>query len=94
MNVQRADPNKILNIIKAESEPLVSQFRLGYNTVLNLIYGYSERQIDTVLASNFGLFQRYGKAVFTGEKHLPMKAVFAKKKKMLAKMGYIDNEGG
>ncbi|MEK6960900.1 MAG: DEAD/DEAH box helicase [Nanoarchaeota archaeon] len=94
VNVQRADPNKILNIIKAESEPLVSQFRLGYNTVLNLIYGYSERQIDTVLASNFGLFQRYGKAVFTGEKHLPMKAVFAKKKKMLAKMGYIDNEGG
>lgn len=89
INRQRTDPDRISNIIKKESEPIVSQFRLGYNTVLNLLNGYNERQIDIVLASNFGLFQKYGVAVLTGEKHLPMKALFIKKKKQLQNMGYI-----
>ena len=93
VNRYRADLGKIEHIQKQESEPIISQFRLGYNTVLNLVHGYNERQIDMVLRSNFGLFQKYGPAVFTGERHLPVKAIFAKRKKTLERMGYLDPSG-
>lgn len=93
INRFKSDLAKVERIQKQESEPIVSQFKLGYNTILNLVHGYNENQIDMVLRSNFGLFQRYGNAVFTGERHLPIKALFAKRKKALQTMGYINTEG-
>ncbi len=50
------DIEKLVSIVSSDSEPIISQFRLGANTVLNLVDNYDAHQIEEILKSNFDYF--------------------------------------
>ncbi|MFH0875609.1 MAG: DEAD/DEAH box helicase [archaeon] len=82
------DFNKIKKVTSADIEPIKSQFKLSYNTVINLINNYpDERMRDILLRSSFDYFQR------RQEKNIRVKASFNHKFKILEALGFIkDNE--
>ncbi len=79
------ETEKVQEICLADSEDVVSQFRLSPNTVLNLINHYSEDEIETVLKSNFGYFM----AKKSSEKQVRIMASYNNIKKRLIKYGYL-----
>lgn len=79
---------KIKAMTTADTEPIMSQFRLSVNTVLNLIKQHSHKEIDEILRQNFHSFQEYGPGV---KKTVKMHMVFQNLKKKLEKLGYINN---
>ncbi|MDO8480615.1 MAG: DEAD/DEAH box helicase, partial [Nanoarchaeota archaeon] len=79
------DLNKIARLTSKDTEPIISQFRLSYNTVLNLCKNHpSEEEIDIILRSNFDAFLRKKK-----EPDARIKASFNNKVRELQKMGYL-----
>ena len=82
------DLDKIKSITTGDKEPLKSQFKLSYNTVLNLINNHDEEKIDELLESSFYTYQKFGK----GGKNI--KNDFEKKKAELKKKGYIEEVYG
>ncbi len=84
---RRADIEKIKKLTDKDIEPIVSQFRLSVNTVLNLIKAHTEEEIDTILKSNFDYFLRT-----KSDKQVRIVASYNNKVKNLTKMGYIDEE--
>ncbi|MFT4310376.1 MAG: DEAD/DEAH box helicase [Candidatus Woesearchaeota archaeon] len=56
VNRQRFDFNHIEKLIDKDVEPIESQFKLSYNTVLNLMKHYDEKTRKIILQSNFGYF--------------------------------------
>ena len=75
-----ANPEKIKNITTNDKDPIESQFKLSFNSTLNMIKNHSDEEIEIILKSNFGCFQKKGKAIAL------TKASFNKKKKILSKM--------
>ncbi|MBS1266947.1 MAG: ATP-dependent DNA helicase [Candidatus Woesearchaeota archaeon] len=61
--VDRRDFNyhKYKKITDKDMDPIKSQFRLGVNTVLNLIDQHAKPEIDIILGMNFHNYQEYGK---------------------------------
>ncbi|MBE3577515.1 MAG: DEAD/DEAH box helicase [Limnochordales bacterium] len=51
------DPREIPEYDESKIEPLVSQFSLSYNTVLNLVRKYSTEEIHAILRKNFAAYQ-------------------------------------
>ena len=52
-----ADIEKIRSLTDKDMLPLKSQFKLSYNTVLNMKYRHSPKEIDKILQKNFYTFQ-------------------------------------
>lgn len=50
-------PDELPSMREEDVEPLQSRFTLSYNTVLNLVKGYDEEGIASVLSRNFARFQ-------------------------------------
>ncbi len=69
-------------------EPLSSQFRLSYNTVLNLIKRHSEPEIDKILAKSFDSYLKYGDE-FGSQKNIRGHQSFINMKKILEKEAYL-----
>ncbi|HII71349.1 TPA: DEAD/DEAH box helicase, partial [Candidatus Woesearchaeota archaeon] len=79
-----ANFKKIRNITTGKSEPIVSQFKMSVNSVLNIIGNHDDSQIDTILTANFGCFQAgSSKAIAL------TKASYQKKRKILEMMEYL-----
>lgn len=79
------DLGKVARLTSKDTEPIISQFRLSFNTVLNLCKNHpSEEEIDIILRSNFDAFLRKKK-----EPDARIKASFANKVHTLQKMGYL-----
>jgi superfamily II RNA helicase len=76
---------KVKRLSTKDVEPIISQFRLSYNTVLNLVRHHNDEEIDTILKSNFDYFLRQRE-----DKHIRIMASFTNKVKKLTSMGYID----
>lgn len=53
-----ADVDKVAGITEGSREPLRSQFKLSYNTVLNLLHHYTEAERDKVIDSSFYAYQQ------------------------------------
>jgi superfamily II RNA helicase len=87
-----ADMEKIEEFTSDDKLPLKSQFRLTYNTVLNLVKMHNSDEIDRILTMNFYTYQqlkgRKDRRVLS-----TIKARFAKLMKNLSKLGYIDDNG-
>lgn len=55
---RRSELDRIVRLTESDSEPIISQFRLEPNTVLNLLNNHNEQEIDVILKSNFDYFQK------------------------------------
>ncbi len=78
------DLDKVDYITSEDRDPLKSQFRLSYNTILNLIHRHTPKEQETILMSNFYAYQQ------TGRKSAKrIMSSFANKKKKLKKENYI-----
>lgn len=56
IDMNSADLHKIKSTTEKDTDPIVSQFRLSYNTVLNLIRKYDPKTTEKILKSNFGYY--------------------------------------
>ena len=82
------DLDAIKRTTSSDTAPIRSQFRLSYNTVLNLIKRHYEREIYEILGKSFHSFQKYGKNFMKVEETLSHKT-FHNYKKKLVTMGYV-----
>jgi superfamily II RNA helicase len=80
----RTDVNKVKQVTDKDLEPIISQFRLSFNTVLNLVRNHTDAEIDTILKSNFDYFLRS-----KSEKQVRITASYNNKLKKLQQMGYV-----
>ena len=55
---RRSELDRMIRLTESDSEPIISQFRLEPNTVLNLLNNHTEAEIDVILKSNFDYFQK------------------------------------
>jgi superfamily II RNA helicase len=85
---QKDDINKIIKLTQGDSEPIISQFSISPNMVLNLVDKFSEDQIEEVLKQNFGYF------VKKKENHKQIRIMRSYKNvfKKLKKLNYIDDD--
>lgn len=79
---------KLKGITTSNLDPIISQFRLSVNTVLNLIGQHDKTEIDVILRKNFGTYQKYGKDFAKARKDAVIN-VFNNTKKKLEKLDYI-----
>jgi superfamily II RNA helicase len=77
------------DISEFDDEPIISQFSLSYNTILNMIDSYSDDEIDLILKKNFYAFRMMS----THHRQKRMKISFSKKCRILKMMKYITNDG-
>lgn len=80
------DIQRVKEITSGDKDPLKSQFKLSYNTVLNLMKTHTEKERQIILRSSFYSYQVAGKAGM--EKII---SSFEKKKNKLYSSGYIVN---
>jgi superfamily II RNA helicase len=80
----RTDIGKVKNVTERDVEPIVSQFQLSFNTVLNLVKNHNAEEIDIILKSNFDYYLRS-----KSEKQVRVVASYHNKLKRLQQMGYI-----
>ncbi|MFQ5474257.1 MAG: DEAD/DEAH box helicase [Candidatus Nanoarchaeia archaeon] len=86
-----ADFKKIRSFTTADTMPLKSQFKLSYNTVLNMVHMHNDKEIKEILTKNFYTFQEsQGKP--QGRVLGTIKARYTKAVKLLLKMGYIKED--
>ena len=52
--------NDVKNIITKDTEPIISQFRLSTNTVLNLVNQHTPEEIEHILRLSFFSYQKFG----------------------------------
>ncbi|MBI2147174.1 DEAD/DEAH box helicase [Candidatus Woesearchaeota archaeon] len=84
-----AEIKKIKGFTDQDVDPIISQFKLSYNTVLNLIKLHTDEEIDIVLASSFYCFQTFGKSFKKKENIFQIKRQFKNIVKVLEKNGYV-----
>ncbi len=89
INRRFIDVNKLNYVVSEDKEPVKSQFKLTFNSVLNMIERPVE-EIKTLLKSNLDFFQKHGEKGFRDNRIAAlMWANFVKKKNQLEKMGYV-----
>ena len=78
--------DKLQKISTVDDEPIISQFRLSTNTVLNLIDNFDDEVQEKLLKSNFDYFVRTKK----NKKAVHIMASYRNKVKQLLKLNYIE----
>jgi len=87
------DLKKIEAATTEDKEPIISHFKLSYNTMLNMIHQFDEEEIKYILKSNFGFFQKYGVAGLKDKrKQTALWANYCRRKKILERNGYVVND--
>jgi superfamily II RNA helicase len=81
------DPSKVANLMSADVEPIKSQFKLSFNTVLNLVNNYDQEMIEVILKSSFDYFLRK-----KSNRDVRIMSSFNNAVKRLTKMNYIDSD--
>ncbi|MDG6217884.1 MAG: DEAD/DEAH box helicase [Candidatus Thermoplasmatota archaeon] len=79
----------IFQISEADREPILSQFQLSFNTVLNMLMMYTDDEIELILKKNFYVYHRKHQQ----HRQVRMKTSFTKKRKRLITMGYLTADG-
>ncbi|MBI5072328.1 hypothetical protein HZA99_00765, partial [Candidatus Woesearchaeota archaeon] len=83
-NRNRDDLEKIQKVSDKDIEPIISQFTLSYNTVLNLLQQHTQKEIEIILKKSFDYYlkkKKYG--------NIRPSANFHNKVKLLQKMNYV-----
>lgn len=81
------DLKKIETLITEDKEPIRSQFKLSYNTILNLLHNHTPEERLLILKSSFYAYQRQG-----GQGTHAVLASFEHKRKKLEKLNYVRGE--
>jgi superfamily II RNA helicase len=76
--------DKIRSLIEGDRKNLKSQFRLTYNTALNLLHRYTDEERETILESSFFAYQEKGQRGAS-----EMKRSYENKRADLFDMGYV-----
>ncbi len=80
--------NAYMQISESDTEPIQSQFQLSYNTILNLLDSYSQKEIDIILKKNFFAYRKQHRM----QRKIRMKTSFTKRCKQLQMMKYLNND--
>ena len=76
--------HNVMKLVEKDVEPIISQYYLSVNTVLNLLKYHDEEQIEVILKSNFYYFLK------KKEGQVRIMASFNNKIKQLRQLEYID----
>jgi ATP-dependent RNA helicase DOB1 len=90
INKKSDDFKKIAFFTKEDVLPIISQFKLSYNTILNMLIRHNQNEINTILKMNFYTYQQLkGK---TDEKKvlISIMSKFKKSLNFLRKAGYVE----
>ena len=79
------DLNKLKQISMKDDIPIQSQFKLSFNTVLNLVKNHKPEEREQILKMNFDYFLKKQRS----NKQVRIKATYNNKVKILKSMGYI-----
>ncbi|MFP4401515.1 MAG: DEAD/DEAH box helicase [Candidatus Woesearchaeota archaeon] len=82
------DVQKMVNLMSRDVEPIRSQFKLSYNTVLNLVNNYDSETIEVILKSSFDYYLRKKQ-----RRDIRIMSSFKNAVKRLKRMDYIDQSG-
>jgi len=82
------DLQKLKQISLRDDIPIMSRFRLSYNTVLNLVHYHNPKQREEILRMNFDFFQRK----MQSNKQIRIMASYNNKIKILKSMGYVQDD--
>lgn len=82
------DIDQLMRVTSKDVDPIISQFALSYNTVLNLLKNHKEEEIMTILKSNFDYYLRR-----KANKSVRILASYNHKIKVLKNLGYMDGFG-
>lgn len=85
---QHLDLAKLKRLTTGDDEPLESQFRLSYNSILNMLLYHTDDEIETLLESNFSFFQQYKSR--TAKQQVLTKREYERKKKDLQNLGHLE----
>jgi superfamily II RNA helicase len=89
INRRGADLKKIEALVKADTLPIRSQFRLSPNTILNMINLHGPEEIDEILTMNFFTFQKIHRQTKRPVLLSSIRARYDNLVATLDKMGYI-----
>ena len=84
---QSADLERIKRFTSADTEPIISQFRMSYNTALHLVSQHNSEEVEVILKSNFDYFIRKQE-----KGHIRIMAAYNNKLRMLKKLGYLNED--
>jgi superfamily II RNA helicase len=84
---QRDDIHKIEKFTTRDTDPIISQFRLTVNTVINLIDKHTDEEIEKILRSNFDFFLKQ-----KSQKQVRIMSTYNRLVKKLTAMGYIEGK--
>ncbi|MBN2368471.1 DEAD/DEAH box helicase [Candidatus Woesearchaeota archaeon] len=82
------DMNKVKQISTKDDIPIQSQFKLSYNTVLNLINNHNPEEREIILKMNFDYFLKKQKS----NRQVRIMSSYNNKVKQLKQMGYVVND--
>ncbi len=84
---QYADPERIVRLTSKDTEPIKSQYKLSYNSVLNLLHNYDDAStIETILKSSFDYYLRK-----KTNRNIRIMGSFNNYLRRLKKFGYADD---
>ncbi|MBI4739148.1 DEAD/DEAH box helicase, partial [Candidatus Woesearchaeota archaeon] len=84
---RHVDVGRIEALTGEDKDPIISQFRMSFNSVLNMRKNHTQEQVEVILKSNFGCFQKHSQRAIA-----LTKAAFVKKEKLLIKLGFLTND--
>ena len=88
MHEPNIDLLAIRRLMRKKSEPIESQFKLSYNTILNLINNHNDDEIEIILNKNFDHYNK------KSEENVRIFSSYKSKVQNLIDMGYvIENVG-
>ncbi len=83
------DFGKIVKLTSGDSEPIISQFKVSFNTVLNLLNNFdNDETIETILKSSFDYYLRKKQ-----NKNIRVMSSFNNHVKKLRRLGFVDDSG-
>ncbi|MFH1399980.1 MAG: DEAD/DEAH box helicase [Nanoarchaeota archaeon] len=86
------DVAKVKSFTGEDRMPITSQFKLGFNTILNMERSHSLDEIEVILRSNFDNYQKFGSKIMNAP-FSTMRRSYDRKRKILEKLGYIKEKG-
>ncbi|MFH1132930.1 MAG: DEAD/DEAH box helicase [Nanoarchaeota archaeon] len=92
VNMRDFDYARMKRVTEVDDEPIMSQFKLSVNTVVNLIKRHEQEEIDQILCKSFHSFQQWH-ADFNKRKNYRSHASFVNIRKTLKRLGYLTDKG-
>ncbi|MCK5560043.1 MAG: DEAD/DEAH box helicase, partial [Thermoplasmata archaeon] len=87
MSRNKSELSEYQTMLSSELEPIISQFTLSYNTVINLVKNHSPAEREVILKSSFDYYIRR-----KNKKHMWVMRRYNQYLKVLNKLRYLDGE--